>query len=37
MRREIPPWLAWLLLIALTVWLLTWVDPSVVESPYNGF
>lgn len=35
--KTVPPVVQWVLLIALAVWLVTWVDPSAVESPYNGF
>lgn len=34
---RIPPLVQWILLVAIALLLATVVDPSVVESPYNGF
>jgi FlaG/FlaF family flagellin (archaellin) len=34
---RIPTLVQWILLIAIAVLLAALVDPSVVESPYNGF
>lgn len=37
LTRKLKPLALWILLFAITAFLLTWVDPSTVESPYNGF
>ena len=34
---RLPAVVQWILLIAATALLLRWVEPSAVESPYNGF
>jgi hypothetical protein len=37
LAQKLKPLALWILLFAITAYLLTWVDPSAVESPYNGF
>lgn len=34
---RLPAVVQWILLIAATAVLLRWVEPSAIESPYNGF
>ena len=34
---RLPAVVQWILLIAATALLLRWVEPSAIESPYNGF